>query len=73
MSTNIDHLQQLPIADKLRIVEELWDAISESTEPLVLHDGHQTEARRRAAELESSPELGIDRDTLWDRVDELNG
>ena len=69
MSTDIDQLRQLPIADKLRLVEELWDDISSSDEPLVVREWHQAEARRRDAELESNPDLAISRDELWKRVE----
>lgn len=69
MSTDLEHLRQLPIADKLRLVEELWDDISNSDEPLVVHDWHQDEARRRDAELEANPDLAITCDELWKSVE----
>lgn len=73
MSTNLDDLRKLPVAEKLRIVAALWDDIGTSDEPLVLRDWHQQEAQRRADELAAKPGLAISRDELWRRVDESNG
>ncbi len=70
MDTPLEHIQQLPIADRLRLVEQIWDGIGESDEPLVVRDWHKDEARRRAAELEADPSIAITRDELWKRVDD---
>ena len=73
MNPNIDQLRGLPVADKLRIVEQLWDDIHESEEALVLRDWHEQEARRRSEELRADPEIALTSDELWKRVDETNG
>ena len=73
MSIELDHLRKLPVAEKLRIVEELWDDIAASDEPLILRDWHVAEAKRRDAELDANPDIALTRDQLWKRVDELNG
>jgi len=73
MNIELEELRKLPVAEKLHIVEELWDDISNSDERLVLRDWHKDEARRRAEELEANPDLAITRDELWKRVDEANG
>jgi len=73
MSVELDQLRKLPIAEKLRIVEQLWDDIAASDEPLVLRDWHVAEAQRRDAELDTNPEIALTREELWKRVDELNG
>ena len=72
MNVELDQLRKLPIADKLRIVEELWDDIGASDEPLVLRAWHKDEATRRANELEADPDIAITREGLWKRVDETN-
>ena len=43
MNVERDQLRKLPIAEKLRIVEQLWDDIAASDEPLVLRDWHIAE------------------------------
>ena len=73
MNVELDQLRKLPIAEKLRIVEQLWDDIAASDEPLVLRDWHIAEAQRRDAELDADPGIALTREQLWKRVDELNG
>ena len=73
MNVELEHLRKLPVAEKLRIVEELWDDIAASDEPLILRDWHVAEAKRRDAELDANPDIALTRDQLWKRVDELNG
>jgi len=73
MDIELNSLHSLPIADKLRIVEELWDGIHESDEPLVLQDWHQKEATRRDSELQANPDLAITREELWKQVGEVDG
>ena len=69
MSIDLEQLRNLPIADKLRIVEQLWDDIANSAEPFPVQPWHQEEAKRRDEELERTPEIGLTRDELWERVD----
>jgi len=73
MEIELNNLHSLPIAEKLRVVEELWDGIHDSDEPLVLQDWHREEAARRGADLEANPDLAITREELWKRVDETDG
>lgn len=73
MQTELDQLRKLPVADKLRIVEQLWDDIGESEEPLLVRDWHKEEAQRRAMELEAQPNSALTREELWKLVDEPNG
>jgi putative addiction module component (TIGR02574 family) len=68
MSIELEELRRLPIAEKLRIVELLWDDIAAAEEPFTLHPWHLEEAMRRAAELEANPEIALSRDELWKRV-----
>ena len=70
MDTPLEQIQQLPIADRLSLVEQIWDGIGQSDEPLILRDWHKNEARRRAAELDADPGIAITRDELWKRVDD---
>jgi putative addiction module component (TIGR02574 family) len=64
----LDEIQHLPIGEKVRLVEELWDSICSSREPFPLQDWHRAEATRRAAELDADPSLGITREELWKQV-----
>jgi putative addiction module component (TIGR02574 family) len=69
MSIDISTLRDLPVADKLRIVTQLWDDIASSPEPIVLPPDVLREVSRRASELQSDPSIAIDDDELWRRVD----
>jgi putative addiction module component (TIGR02574 family) len=69
MSIDITELTNLPVAEKLRIVELLWDNIANSEEPLVLKPWQLEELNRRQAEIEADPSILIDEDELWRRVD----
>lgn len=69
MSSDLNELRSLPVEEKLRLVELLWDDIGASNEPIVLQPWHATEAGLRSAELKSDPSIAINRDELWRRVD----
>ncbi len=73
MHPDLEHLRQLPIGEKLRVVEELWDDIASSGERFPLPEWHREEAERRAAELEADPSIALTRKELWQRVDESDG
>jgi putative addiction module component (TIGR02574 family) len=68
MSIDLTDLRNLPVADKLRIVEVLWDDIGAANEPIVLQPWQHDEAERRRAEFKADPSIAIDRDELWRRV-----
>lgn len=73
MHPEVEHLRKLPIAEKLRVVEELWDDIAESGERFPLPEWHRVEVERRAAELEADPSIALSHEELWRRVDSRNG
>jgi len=73
MSIELEDLRKLPVAEKLHIIETLWDDIAASDEPLVVREWHEAEARKRAAELAANPDLAITREELWKRVDQTDG
>ena len=69
MSIDITNLRDLPVADKLRIVTQLWDDIAASTDPVIVPPDVLQEASRRSAELKADPSMAIEDDELWRRVD----
>ena len=70
MSIELEELRKLPMADKLRLVEELWDDIASSGESIPVHPMFAEEAGRRADELDRNPEIALNREELWKKVDE---
>jgi putative addiction module component (TIGR02574 family) len=49
---------ELPIAERLRLVEAIWDSIAEAPEGLELTDAQRAELDRRLAEYERNPDAG---------------
>jgi putative addiction module component (TIGR02574 family) len=73
MSIEWDDLRKLPIAEKLQLVEQLWDDIADSGEPFPLQPWYREEAERRAEELDRNPEIGLTRAEVWKQVRESHG
>jgi putative addiction module component (TIGR02574 family) len=73
MDIPFEQIQQLPITERLKLVERIWDSISDSDEALLLQDWHKEVGRKRSAELDANPSIAITRDELWKRVDGNDG
>jgi len=73
MHPEVEHLRKLLVAEKLRVVEELWDDIGESGERFPLPQWHRVEAARRVTELDADPSIALSREELWRRMDSQNG
>ena len=69
MKIDTDALLALPAAEKLRIVELLWDDLSESSEALPVPEEVDREASRRREEMLADPALGLDAEQVWKRID----
>jgi putative addiction module component (TIGR02574 family) len=54
-SFGIDHLS---IADRLLLVEEIWDSIAAATDDLEIPQSHREELERRLADDDANPEAG---------------
>ena len=72
MSIDTDELRSLPAAEKMRIVEMLWDDLGQATSPIPLPDWVNREAVRRRDEMRD-PSFGISHDEAWRRIEERNG
>ncbi len=68
MDTTILH--QLPNDEKLKIIFELWDDLAASNASLQLPEEVIEEAQRRRNELIENPEMAIDDEEMWRRVDD---
>ena len=58
MAIDTDELRALPAAEKLRLVEWLWDDLCDSTEPIPLPEWVGREAARRLEEMRD-PDLEL--------------
>ena len=72
MSIDTEELRALPPAEKLRLVEFLWDALGDSTAPIPLPDWVDREAAKRRDEMRD-PSLGLGHDETWRRIERRNG
>ncbi len=72
MPIDADELRALPPAEKLRLVELLWDALGDSTDPIPLPDWVDREAAKRRDEMRD-PTLGLSHDETWRRIKHRNG
>ena len=61
MAIDTDELRALPPAEKLRLVELLWDDLGDATAPIPLPDWVDREAARRRDEMRD-PTFGLSHD-----------
>ena len=61
-------LRELPVAERIQLVEDLWDTITEEPENVRLTPAQTTELDRRLDRLEESPDEGIEWETLRSRI-----
>ena len=72
MDVYADAIRNLPVADRLRLVEQIWDDLAEESIPLP--EWAMTEASRRRDEMIADPNLGLTHDEAWTRIrDSRNG
>jgi len=71
-TTDADFTKQalnLPLPDRLQLVDDLWESILAQAEEIPLTDGQRDELDRRVARYEANPESakpwGEVRDRLW--------
>lgn len=72
MSIDLNALHSLPAAEKLRIVEMLWDDLGESSDPIPLPDWVDREAVRRRDEMRDAS-FGLSHDETWRRIEQRHG
>ncbi len=68
MDLYTDSIRGLAPADKLRLVERIWDDLAAEAEPLPLPDWAVTEATRRRDEMLADPALGSTHEDAWKRI-----
>jgi putative addiction module component (TIGR02574 family) len=63
-----DMLRALPPAEKLRLVECIWDDLATNDQPIPLPDWAVSEAARRRDEMLADPKLGVTDGEVWMRI-----
>ena len=72
MPIDTDELRALPPAEKLRLVELLWDDLGDSTASIPLPDWIDREAMKRRDEMRD-PSFGLSHDDTWRRIERRDG
>lgn len=62
-------MHNIPNAEKLKLVSQLWNEIAASKDPIVVPPEVICEVNRRSAEMIADPSLAIDEAEMWRRVD----
>jgi putative addiction module component (TIGR02574 family) len=57
-------LDQLSVAERILLVEEIWDSIAAEAENLPLSEAQQQDLKRRVAAYEDNPKAG----STWEEV-----
>ena len=61
MSVNLSEVLKLPVDERLKLVESIWNSIAEFPDSLELTDAQREELDRRLDAYEANPTAGI----LW--------
>jgi putative addiction module component (TIGR02574 family) len=57
-SITLNEVLKLPVAERIRIVEAIWDSIADSPDAVELTDEQKAELDRRLDDLEQNPNDG---------------
>lgn len=66
MEIRLEDIRKLPLAERIRLVGDIWDSIAEDSEKLPLTDAQAEDLDRRLAEYEADPSAT----RTWDEVRE---
>lgn len=70
MSTQLSHILELSVSERIQLVEDIWDSIVAVPEALPLTDAQRQELDRRLEAYAQNPEEGIPWDELKKKVRE---
>ena len=74
MHPAMNQLAQLPVSERLELVQDLWDSIVDSREQLPIQDWHRELVKARLADFDGrEEELGLTRAQVWKAVDGARG
>ena len=66
MSTELSDILQMSVAERIQLVEDIWDSIAASPESISVTDAQKEELDRRLQAHAQNPDEGIS----WDEVKE---
>jgi len=59
MSVNLSEVLKLPVDERLKLVESIWNSIAEFPEALELSDAQRRVLKERLADYDADPSAGI--------------
>ncbi len=68
MDVYTDSIQHLTVAEKLRLVERIWDDVASSPDGIPIPAWAINEAQRRRDEMIAKPEVGVTHEQMWQRI-----
>jgi putative addiction module component (TIGR02574 family) len=68
MNTQISNILQLSVAERIQLVEDIWDSIIAAPEALELSDWQKQELDRRIASFAQNPDQGISWEELKEKL-----
>jgi putative addiction module component (TIGR02574 family) len=68
VSVSREELRKLPLAERLELVEDLWNSIAGDSEQLALTQAQMDELDRRFADYEANPDAGVPWEEVRDRL-----
>ena len=63
MNTQVAEIFELSVAERIQIVEDIWDSISNAPEELVLSEAEKLELDKRLESYNQNPNEGIEWET----------
>jgi putative addiction module component (TIGR02574 family) len=64
MNTQVAEILELSVAEKIQIVEDIWDSIIQNPELLPLSEAEKRELDKRLESYEQNPDEGVEWETL---------
>jgi len=68
MSTELSDILQMSVAERIQLVEDIWDSLASSPESIPVTDAQKEELDRRLQALAQTPDEVISWDELKEKV-----
>lgn len=68
MSNLLDEIKQLDIAERIQLVEDLWDSVATRSSDFPITEAQKTELDRRLAKRASAKPVGISLDQIAQKL-----
>ncbi|HEX7315993.1 MAG TPA: addiction module protein [Pyrinomonadaceae bacterium] len=73
MSTQLEEILRLSVAERIQLAEDIWDSIAADPAALPLGDAQRRELDRRLASYAQNPDEGLPWEELKEKVRKSNG